>query len=184
MISAQQGVEFTTNSDDPVKYGNIKKVYSIWLCTQTAQSRANSIEKYDIRRDFLVGTNTDNPRYDILTAVIINICGKHDTEGAQNELIRILTDLFDERLDGVEKVNKLKDDYGLKLTREVESEVTEMCSYATAMENKGIEKGLKVLVLSLKNYVSDFDSLYAAVTKNEEYRNVSRDEVMKYYKQN
>ncbi|MBE5831484.1 MAG: hypothetical protein E7306_07070 [Butyrivibrio sp.] len=61
-----------------------------------------------------------------------------------------------------------------------------MCSYATAMENKGIEKGiekgLKALVLSLKNYVSDFDSLYAAVTKNEEYRNVSRDEVMKYYK--
>lgn len=182
MISAQQGVEFTTNSDDSVKYGNIKKVYSIWLCTETAQSRANSIEKYDIRRDFLVGTNTDNPRYDILTAVIINISGKHDTEGTQNELIRILTDLFDERLDGVEKVNKLKDDYGLKLTREVESEVTEMCSYATAMENKGIEKGLKALVLSLKNYVSDFDSLYAAVTKNEEYRNVSRDEVMKYYK--
>lgn len=60
--------------------------------------------------------------------------------------------------------------------------MTEMCSYATAMENKGIEKGLKALVLSLKNYVSDFDSLYAAVTKNEEYRNVSRDEVMKYYK--
>lgn len=143
MISAQQGVEFTTDSDDPVKYGNIKKVYSIWLCTETAQSRANSIEKYDISRDFLVGTNNDNPRYDIMTAIIINISGKHETGGTQNELIRMLTDLFDERLDGIAKVNRLKDAYGLKLTRNVESEVSDMCSYATAMETKGIEKGIE-----------------------------------------
>ncbi len=181
MISAQQGVEFTTDRDDPVKYGNIKKVYSIWLCTETAQCRANSIEKYEINKDFLVGTNADNPRYDILTAIIINISGKHETEGTQNELIRLLTDLFDERLDGTEKVNKLKDGYGLKLTKDVESEVSEMCTYATAMENKGIEKGLKALVQSLKDYVEDFDSLYAAVIRNEEYSNVTKEQVMKYY---
>jgi predicted transposase YdaD len=42
-----------------------------------------------------------------------------------------------------EKVNKLKDTYGLKLTKEVESEVSEMCSYATAMETKGIERGIE-----------------------------------------
>ena len=182
MISAQQGVEFTTDSDDPVKYGNIKKVYSIWLCTETAQSRANSIEKYDICRDFLLGSNSDNPRYDILSAVIINISGKHDVEGIRNELIRLLTDLFDERLDGIEKINRLKDSYGLKLTKEVERKVADMCSYATAMENKGVEKGLKALVTSLKEYVSDFDSLYNAVIKNEEYSKVSREEVMKYYR--
>ena len=186
MISAQQGVEFTTDSDDPVKYGNIKKVYSIWLCTEAAQTRANSIEIYDISRNFLVGTNSDHPRYDILTAVIINISEKHDTADTPSKLIRMLTDLFDERLDGVEKVNRLRDEYGLKLTRNVESEVTEMCSYATAMENKGIEKGiekgLKALVTSLKDYIGDFDSLYNAVIKNEEYSKVSREDVMKYYR--
>jgi hypothetical protein len=48
-------------------------------------------------------------------------------------------------------------------------------------ENKGIEKGLKVLVRSLKDYIKDFDSLYKAVTKNEDYKDVSREEVMKYY---
>ncbi len=60
------------------------------------------------------------------------------------------TNLFDERQDGTEKINRLKDGYGLKPTREVESEVSEMCSYVTAMENKGIEKGLEPLVQSLK----------------------------------
>ncbi len=162
MISAQQGVEFTTDRDDPVKYGNIKKVYSIWLCTETAQSRANSIEKYDICRDFLLGSNSDNPRYDILAAVIINISGKHDVEGTRNELIRLLTDLFDERLDGIEKINRLKDSYGLKLTKEVERKVADMCSYATAMENKGVAIGIEKGI--------------------EEYCNVSREEVMKYYR--
>ena len=189
MISAQQGVEFTTDSDDPVKYGNIKKVYSIWLCTEAAQTRANSIEIYDIDRRFLYGSNADDPRYDILNAIIIYISEKHDSENTENEMIRLLTDLFDERINGADKVRKLKSVYGLNMTKKVESEVTNLCTYATAIENKGIEKGiekekergLKVLVHSLKVYVSDFDELFTAVIKNEEYENVSRETVMKYY---
>ncbi len=57
-----------------------------------------------------------------------------------------------------------------------------MCTYATAMENKGIEKGLKALVQSLKGYINDFDSLYDAVIMNEDYSNVTKEQVMKYYK--
>jgi hypothetical protein len=68
MISAQQGVEFTTDSDDPVKY-----------------------------------------------AIIIYISKKHDHENSENEMIRMLTDLFDKRIKGAEKVMKLKSVYGLKI---------------------------------------------------------------------
>ena len=181
MISAQQGVEFTTDSDDPVKYGNIKKVYSIWLCTEAAKTRANSIEIYDINRRFLYGSNSDSPRYDILNAIIIYISEKHDSEKAENRLIRMLTYLFDEQVNVADKVRNLKTVYGLKVTKEVESEVTDLCSYADAIENKGIEKGLKALVHSLKVYVKDFDELYTAVIKNEDYEKVSREDVMKYY---
>ena len=197
MISSQQGVEFTTNSDDPVKYGNIKKVYSIWLCTEAAQARANSIELYDLNRSFLCGSNADDPRYDILNAIIIYISEKHDPGNTDNEMIRMLTDLFDERINGAEKIKKLKSVYGLNMTRKIESEVTDLCTYATAMENKGIAKGLEkgmekgiekekergveALVQSLKVFISDFDALYAAVTKNEAYEKVSRETVMKYY---
>ena len=60
-----------------------------------------------------------------------------------------------------------------------------MGTYADAMENKwiakgerrgerrGLKKGLKALVNSLKEYVKDFDSLYNAVIRNEEYKNVT-----------
>ena len=189
MISSQQGVEFSTDADDPVKYGNIKKVYSIWICTETAQKRANSIEKYALNRTMLAGENTDMPRYDIMNAIIINISARHNTADADNELIMMLTDLFDERINGKDKIKKLSG-YGLKFTKEVKSEVADMCTYATAMENKGIEKGfekgiekgLKALVQSLKEYIPDFDSLYKAVIRNEDYRNATREEVMKYYR--
>ena len=77
-----------------------------------------------------------------MNAIIIYISEKHNPENTENELIRMLTDLFDERINGPDKVQKLKSEYGLSMTKEVESEVTGMCTYATAMENKGIEKGI------------------------------------------
>ena len=142
MISEQQGVEFTTDADDPVKYGNIKKVYSIWLCTETAQKRANSIERYSINREIIVGSNPDSPRYDIMNAIIINISEKHDTGGTDNQLINLLTDLFNEKIGAEEKIRKLNDDYGLKTTRNVDTEVTDMCTYADAIEQKGLSQGI------------------------------------------
>ncbi|MBR3516032.1 MAG: hypothetical protein IKO10_06935 [Lachnospiraceae bacterium] len=78
-----------------------------------------------------------------MNAIIINISGKHDVANSTNGLIRMLTDLFDNRMDGMEKVEILEA-YGLELTKEVKSEVTNMCTYATAIENKGIEKGIEV----------------------------------------
>ena len=72
-------------------------------------------------------------------------------------------------------------------------EVTSLCTYADAIENKGIakgiekgvttekERGLEALVKSLKIYIRDFEELYKAVIKNETYEKVSKDDVMKYF---
>lgn len=60
-----------------------------------------------------------------------------------------------------------------------------MCTYASAIEKKGIEQGtkngLKALVRSLKEFITEFDPLYQAVIRNEEYANVSRDKVREYF---
>lgn len=158
MISSQQGKEFTTHADDPIKYGNIKKVYSIWICTETAQKRANSIEKYDISRKFLVGSNDDNPRYDIMNAILINISEKHDTAGIENETIQLLTDLFDERISSEEKVIKLQKEYGLPMTKDYE-EVLGMCTYADAIERKGMEKAMLEVATEMLKEKYSLDSI-------------------------
>lgn len=64
-----------------------------------------------------------------------------------------------------------------------------MCSYATGLENKymekgmqqGMQQGLKALVVSLREFIPEFDTLYATIIKNEDFADVSRDDVMKYY---
>ena len=189
MVSSQLGIEFSTDADDPVKYGNIKKVYSIWICTETAQKRANSIESYEIKRDFLLGYNDDLPRYDILNAMIVNISEKRDTGGSDDNLINILTTLFDETLNAKEKIKRLEQDYDLPLTREAEKEVDKMCNYGESREIKGItkginiglDKGLKALVNTLKKHIEDFNELYLEVISNEDYADVTEEQVRQYY---
>ncbi len=46
---------------------------------------------------------------------------------------------------------------------------------------EGWEKGLKALVESLKSFLPDFDSLYDVIIKNEDYKNVTKEQVRKYY---
>lgn len=50
MISSQYGSEFTETH-----YENIKKVYSIWICSNPPKKRENTITRYFIQEEDLVG---------------------------------------------------------------------------------------------------------------------------------
>lgn len=142
MISAQLNQEFTTRTDDPVKYGNLKKVYSIWICSHTAQVRANSIERYHISREMMYGHNEDHPRYDIMEAIIINISKIHNKGENKNVLVSMLTDLLNEDLDKKSKLKALEK-YGIPMTVEIEEEVDRMCTYTTYVAKTSEERGEK-----------------------------------------
>ncbi len=47
---------------------------------------------------------------------------------------------------------------------------------------EGREVGLRALVISLSLLLPDSDTVYQAVIKNEDYSNVSKEQVMKYYR--
>ena len=90
----------------------------------------------------LCGENSDSPRYDLLSAVIINLSKYHDYSNTDNKLIHFLTDLFNEKISGDEKVDLLEKEYHLRLTEEIEKEVLTMCTYTTSIKEKGIEEGI------------------------------------------
>ncbi len=46
---------------------------------------------------------------------------------------------------------------------------------------EGKEEGLEALVQSLKEYLPDFNQLYAAVIKNKAYADVTENQVRKYF---
>ena len=140
MVSSELNTEFTNHQDDPKKYQNIKKVYSIWVCSNTAQCRANSVDKYSIKRDTILGTNNDHPRYDLFNAVIVNISKNHDTKGSENKMIKVLTDLLNSDLSSSNKIEALKSD-GIKVTEEIEEGVEDMCTYTASVKSESEAKG-------------------------------------------
>ena len=144
MLSSQLGPEFTNTSADKVKYGNLKKAYSIWICMEASQKRANTIERYSIQRQVYPKEKEGmSSRYDLMEAVIVNISAKHDDEDSESELIQMLTDLFNENLSAQEKVDTLKSKYGVPTTYELEEEVAGMTVFAANLIKKGLEEGLE-----------------------------------------
>lgn len=67
MISSQYGSEFTETH-----YEKIKKVYSIWMCSNPPKKRENTITRYCVQEENLVGQVSEwKENYDLLTVVMI-----------------------------------------------------------------------------------------------------------------
>lgn len=199
MISAQLDTEFTNHSADKVKYGNLKKVYSIWICTETTASKASTIERYKLEKTvYPMDRKTPDTRYDLMEAIIINISKNHDTKDSESYIIKLLTDLFDETVDGKQKVIDLKKNYGLPTTIEFEEEVEDMTAYTASVEQKGIskgfsqgfnqgisqgiEQGIKSLVVSLRSVgVSREKAIECVSREYKKSENEAKELVEKYW---
>lgn len=137
MISAQYGTEFTASH-----YEKIKKVYSIWICMNPPENRKNSINRYAVREENLVGDVTEkNCDYDLMTAVMICLGDSGDTSSGILKLLEIL--LSSER-EADEKKKILHDDFRIEMTKELESEVSVMCNLSKGVEDRGIAKGMEL----------------------------------------
>ena len=144
MVSSQLDVEFTNRTNDPVKYGNIKKVYSIWICTETAEKRANRIVRYKTKEQIVFSQNgqcSDHQRYDIMQVIMVYISKNHTGHDSENDLICMLTDLFNEDIGGAEKIGILENRHGLKMSEPMKKEVANMCNYTTAIAEKNRQAG-------------------------------------------
>lgn len=60
MLSSQKEVEFTGSN-----YQDIKKVYSIWICTDCPKDMENTITEYSIKQTNVVGDAKDRGGYDL-----------------------------------------------------------------------------------------------------------------------
>ena len=145
MLSAQLGTEFTTNSNDPEKYDNIKKVYSIWVCFNTPHYAANTITEYCMTQKAHYGNFTGKSRYDLLSVVMICLAGskKHETSGEQNELIQMLNILFSAELDKEDKKKRLQEEYGIPMDDGFGTEVDDMGNVSEYFISRGMEQGME-----------------------------------------
>lgn len=136
MISSQYGKEFTSSH-----YEKIKPVYSIWIFPQPTKTFENSLTEFYVEQRHVGGHKIpDLPQRDLMRVIFIGLGDPEQAE--QGSIWRMLGTLLSPEM-GVEmKRIILEEEYGLKLTHELENEVREMSSLGQGVFDRGVEKGL------------------------------------------
>ena len=141
LISAQNGTVFTKSD-----YQKLRKVYSIWICVNPAKKFRNTITRYSLKPETIIGNAVEAPEnYDLINIVMVCL-GKME-EWNDNNLIKFLGVLFQNELSAREKKDILERDFNIPMTETFESEVDDMCNLSQGVAEeamqKGIEKGIE-----------------------------------------
>ena len=120
-------------------YGEIKKVYTIWLCFGHAKKKADVINRYRVEEKQERGNwKSEKADYDVLEVVMVYPGTERREE--ENGMMGLLKELSCEG--GEEKGKRLEEKYGIRMTKEMEKEVDRMCNLSQIFVDKGIERGL------------------------------------------
>ena len=148
MISAQAGTVFTKSH-----YEKLRKVYSIWLCTNPPKSKENTITNYQMTERNLVGDNhEDAGDYDLLSLVLICLGSEHGRN--YDGVLKLLGVLFTSDATPAEKKQILQNEFHIPMTQTMDREVSLMCNLSQGLEARGIEKGI---LTSLQNLMASMN---------------------------
>lgn len=137
LISSQYEVEFSKS-----EYNKIKRVYSIWLCIDAEEKGENAITTYAIEEHNVIGNVSEQVQdYDLMHAIMIRI---GDPERPNFEgIIKFIGVLLSPERSSQEKKKVLEQDFGLKMSAELEQEVENMGSLANAILERGVKQGIE-----------------------------------------
>ena len=140
---------------------------------------SNSIRRYEIKEKILHGHGREAVKnYDLMVAIMVYL-GKQKT---RHRLLRLLHLIFLDKMKAAEKTKKLKDEYDLVLTPDMEKELTEMGSLAEGIaerarlygEIKGKESAILVSIRNLMKTMNmtaqqAMDALMIPVERQSKY---------------
>lgn len=135
MISSQYGREFVKSD-----YNRIKKVYSIWICTQPPKGEANTISIYSFTKCDKIGKQKNRKKaYDKIVGVKICLGGEEYEN--YSGVIKLLHILLISNMDAEEKKKILQTEFGIVISGKIEEEVNEMCDLADGLFNRAKKEG-------------------------------------------
>ena len=137
LISSQYGTVFSG-----MDYGAVKKVYSIWICTKSAKKYRNSMNRYEMVEECLVGENRSDPEnYRLMNLILLHV-GEYD-EGTHEGVLGFLEVLLSGKLQAEEKRQILQEQYHITMTKKMSEEVTQMCNLSWGIYQDGVEQGIE-----------------------------------------
>ena len=166
MISAQYGTEFIDSH-----YEKIKKVYSIWVCLNPPKKWQNSITRYRITEENLIGNvKQKKQHYDLMTAILVFL-GDTKNENYKG-VLKLLNTLLSANTSVQKKKQILEEDFQIQMTQQLEREVTDMCNLSKGVEEKGRKESM--IEIAKRMLVDGMLS----IEKIAEYSGLSIDEVV------
>ena len=118
LISSQKEKEFHGDY-----YNGLKKIYSIWICMDVQNYRADSIQEYHLTEKNIHGSFSDEPEnYDLIRIIMLNL-GKNPTT---HKLLNLLHLIFMELKTSEEKEKILRDDFNIELSSDMKEELEKM----------------------------------------------------------
>ena len=143
LVSSQYGTEFTNSH-----YEKIKKVYSMFICMNPPNYRKNTINQYSIKEEELIGDFSESTKnYDLMTAIMICLGDANDTNATG--ILKLLEVLLSSERKAEEKKRILQEDFAIKMTQELEREVSEMCNLSDGIEQKTLLSAIRKLMNSM-----------------------------------
>ena len=137
MLSSQYDRYFTASN-----YDKLRKVYSIWICTNPPENKKNAIKKYSITESDIVGNAPKEEKsiYDLLSLIMIYL--GDESKDNYGGIVKLLKVLLSEEIRAESKKEILRNEFEIKMTRDLESEVSEMCDISKGISARAMAKGL------------------------------------------
>lgn len=173
LISSQYGTVFTKSH-----YEKIKKVYSIWICTDVPKRKAGTISKYAVHEENIYGTARE-PRehYDLLTAVIVCLGENENPVEERSMLLEMLNYLMLNNDDSYQqKQQRLDEEFAIQMTPPLEKGVAKMCNLSEGVFERGeLRRSIEIALNMLKERVNlDFITRMTKLSADE-VRQIAKD---------
>lgn len=137
LLSRQHDTEFKND-----EYGKLKKVYSIWICTNATGKFRNTINMYPIAEKHIEGYAKWNQKdYDLMTGIMIGIDTSRPAAG--HGLLRMLGILLSDQISAENKKAILTREFGIRMSEQLNKEMTHMCNLSEGVFAHGVEQGVE-----------------------------------------
>ena len=147
LVSSQKERDFVH-----MNYDDIKRVYSIWICTNMPE---NSMEHIQLARNRLLGDQEWAGNLDILNIVMIGLSKNLPDHDEKYELHRLLAALLSKEMKPIEKLDLLEREYEIPMETSAREEVFRMCNLSEGIvEETTAEVTAKVtteIIISMHN---------------------------------
>ena len=124
-------------------HGKIRKVYSIGVCTHPTKEFQNTLIRYSIRPEQLIGNAVEkSENYDLMSVVTICL-GEPGTENYTG-IVKFMDVLLSSSRAATEKKKILEEEFGVAMNEELEREVLVMCNLSQGVKAEGREEGINI----------------------------------------